>query len=146
MYWFSLNNSEMLKAVTLAFCSIQWYFIRDIRDKFGIPYSPRSPYIGQYSDGSISDFQISGQSFIKRNCHNSRISDDIDIKVGPVTELYKRNKTTSKTFDNDAMSENCDVIANFPIYHQFSNSGCIAYKNYIFFNSNFLSCKNWKQN
>ena len=132
----------MLKAVTLTFCSIQEHFITDIRDKFGIPYSPWSPYIGQYSDGGISDFQISGQSLIKRNCHNSRISDDIDIKLGPVTELYKRNKTISKTFDNDVMSQNCDVIAIFPIYHQFSNSGCIAYKNYIFINNNFLSCKN----
>ena len=34
--WFSLNNSETLKAVTLAFCSIQWHFIRDIRSKFHI--------------------------------------------------------------------------------------------------------------
>ena len=35
------------------------------------------------------------QNFI-RDTRNSRISDDIDIKVGPVTKLDKRNKTTSK--------------------------------------------------
>ena len=45
---------------------------------------------------SISDFQISGQSFIKRNCHNSRTSDYIDMKLGPVTKLVKKNNATSK--------------------------------------------------
>ena len=57
---------------------------------------PRFPDIGQNSDGGISDFQISGQSLIKRNCHSSRISDDTDMKLGPVTKCDKRNKITSK--------------------------------------------------
>ena len=43
-----------------------------------------------------SDFRISGQSLIKENCHNSRTSDDIDMKLGPVTKLDKKNKATSK--------------------------------------------------
>ena len=46
------------KAVTLAFCSIQEHFIRDIHAKFGIPNSPPSPDIRQISDGGISYFQI----------------------------------------------------------------------------------------
>ena len=29
---------------------------------------------------------------MKRNCHNSRTSDDIDMKLGPVTKPDKRNK------------------------------------------------------
>ena len=33
--------------------------------------------------------------------------------------LNKRDKTTSKKFDNDVMSENCDVIVIFSIYGQF---------------------------
>ena len=70
----------------------------------------QSPDIAQNSDFGISDFRISGQSLIKENCHNSRTSDDIDMKFGPVTKLDKRNKITSKNFDNDVMSENCDVI------------------------------------
>ena len=91
---------------------------------------PQSPDIGQNSDRGISDFQISGQSLIKENCHNSRTSDDIDMKLGPVTKLDKRNKTTSKKFDDDVMSENCDVIVIFPIYGQFGaiwklDSGCL---------------------
>ena len=48
--------------------------------------------IGQNPDGGISDFRISGQSFIKENCHNSRTSDDIDMKLGPVTKLDKKIK------------------------------------------------------
>ena len=38
----------------------------------------------------------SGESLIKRNWHNFRTSDDIDMKLGPVTKLDKRNNTTSK--------------------------------------------------
>ena len=48
------------------------------------------------SDEGISDFWISGQSLIKGNCHNSRTSNDIDMKLGPVTKIDKINKTTSK--------------------------------------------------
>ena len=51
---------------------------------------------GQNSDEGISDFQIYGQSLIKRYCHNSRTSDDIDMKFERVTKLDKRNKITSK--------------------------------------------------
>ena len=49
------------------------------------------------------------------------------------------------------MSENCDVIVIFPIYGQFGafwkpDSGRIAFKTYVFINSNLLSYKNRKQN
>ena len=88
-----LNNSEMAKeAVTLTFLQ----FIRDICAKFGILNSSQSPDIGQNSREGISNFRISGQSLIKENCHNSRTSDDIDMKLGPVTKLDKKNKTPSK--------------------------------------------------
>ena len=75
--------------------------MRDIRAKFDIRNSPQSSDIGQNSDEGISDFRISGQSLIKRNCHNSRNIDDIDMKLGLVTKLEKRNKTMSKKFDDD---------------------------------------------
>ena len=94
-------------------------FLRDIRAKCGIPNSPQSTDIGQSSDGSISDFRISGQSLTKENCHNSRARDDIGIKLRLVTKLDKRNKTTSKKIDDDIMSGNCDVIVIFPVYGQF---------------------------
>ena len=112
---------------------------------------PQSPDIRQKSDRGIFDFRISGQSLIKENCHNSRTSDDIDMKLGPATKLDKRNKTTSKKVDVDVMSENCDVIVIFRIFGQFGavrrpDSGHRVCKSYVFSNSNLLSYKNWKQN
>ena len=112
-----------MKAVTLAFCSIQWHFIKDICAKCGIPNFPQSPDIGQNPDGGISDFRISGQSVITEICHNSRTSDDFDMKLGPVTKLDKKNNTTSKTFGDDAMSENCDVIPIFQFMANLEQSG-----------------------
>ena len=115
----SQNNSKTVKAVTLAFCSIQQHSIRNIRARFGIRNLSQSPDIWKNSDGGISNFQISGQSIIKENCHNSRPSDDIHKKLGPVNKLDKRNKTTPKKLDDAVMSENCNVIAVFPIDGQF---------------------------
>ena len=118
-YWFYLNDSDTVKAVTLAFSSVQYHFIRDLCAKFGIPCSPQFPDIGQNSDGGISDFRISGQSLIKENCHNSRTSDDIDMKFGPVIKHDKRKKAKSKRYDDNIISTNCDVIVPFQIYGQF---------------------------
>ena len=118
--WFSFNNLETVKALSLAFCNIQKNFIRSFPSEFGIPNSAQSPDIWQNFRRGISNFRISGLSLIKENCHNSRTSDVIDLKVGPVTKLDKRNKNLlSKELDNDVMSENCDVIFIFPMYGQF---------------------------
>ena len=57
---------------------------------------PQSPDIGQNSDGGISDFQISGQSFTEENCHNSRTSNDIDVKLGPATKPEKKHGNIKK--------------------------------------------------
>ena len=59
------------------------------------------------------------------------------MKLRPVTKLDKRNKTTSKKFDVDVMSENCDVIVIFRIFGQFGgiwrpDSGHRVCKRYIF--------------
>ena len=90
--WFSLDNSETVKAVTLAFCRIQWHFIREVLVKFGILHSPQSPDIGQNSDELFSDFR-------------TRASDNIDMKLGSITKLDKRKETKSKKFDEDFISE-----------------------------------------
>ena len=45
------------------------------------------------------------------------------MKLGPVTKLDKRNKTMSKDFGNDAMSENCDVILFFRFMANLEHSG-----------------------
>ena len=79
----------------------------------------QSPDIGENAGEGVFDFQISGQSLTKQNCPNSRTSDDIDMKLGPVTILDKKNKAMSKKFDNGIILENCDVTVIFPIYSQF---------------------------
>ena len=70
------------------------------------------------------------------------------MRLGPATEIDKRNKTTSKKFDDNVMSANCDVIVIiFPIYGQFGaiwklDSKCTVCITYIFINSKLLSYKN----
>ena len=67
---------------------------------------------------------------MKENCYISWTSDDIDMKLGPVTKLGKKNKTLPKDFNDDLMSEKCDV---------FVISGRIVCKTYISININLLS-------
>ena len=93
----------------------------------------------------ISDFRISGQPPIIVNCHNSRTRNDIDIKLGRVTKLDKKNKRWRWRYLG-----NFDVILVFLIYDQFGaiwkpHSDCIVYKTYILINSNLFFCKNWKK-
>ena len=69
------------------------------------------------------------------------------MRLGPVTKCDKRNKTTSKKFDDDVMSGSCDVIVIFRIFGQFGavwrpDSGYRVFKSYVFSNSNFFSYKN----
>ena len=61
-FWFSLNNSEALKAVTLKAVTFYWRHLC----KFGITNLPQSPNIGENSDGAISGLWISNQSVIKK--------------------------------------------------------------------------------
>ena len=73
------------------------------------------------------------------------------MKLGQVTKLDESKKSTTKKFDDDVMSANCETIVIFPIHGQFGairelDSERIVYKNYIFINSNILCYKNWKQN
>ena len=69
-----------------------------------------------------------------------------NLKLGPVTKLDKKNKTTSKKFDVDVMSESCDVIVVFRIFGQFGafrrpDSGHRVCKSYVFSNSSFCLTK-----
>ena len=146
---FSLNNSETVDTVTLAFCAA----FSNVSVETFVPYlvsltCSNLQILGKTETG-ISDFLISGQSLIKENSHNSRTSDDIDMKLEPVTKLDKRNKTTSKKFDDDIKSAKCDVIIIFLIYGQFGaiwklDSGCIVCKTYIFIKNNLCLTKTEK--
>ena len=81
-------------------------------------------------------------TLIEKKKKASRISNDIDRKLGPVTKINKKNMTTSKKNDYDLMSTNCDVIVIFPIYGQYGairkrDSGRMAVKTYIFIKVTF---------
>ena len=41
------------------------------------------------------------------------------MKFGPVIQYDKKKKKTSEKFNDDVMSESCDLIVIFPIYGQF---------------------------
>ena len=69
------------------------------------------------------------------------------MKHGPVTELDKRDKTTSKKIGDDVTSKYCNAVA---IFFQFTTnleqSGSCIYSLWLSINDNLLSYKNWKQN
>ena len=79
---------------------------------------PQSSDIGQNSHGVISDFRDSGQSLVKENCHNSRTSDDIDMNLGPITKLDKRNTTTSKKL---VMTSCQKIVTSLPFFYVTAN-------------------------
>ena len=95
-YWSSHNNSETFSNISL--------------ERF-VPNSPQSPYIrqSQTREWGISDFRIFGQYLIKEDCHNSRTSNDICVKLQSLTECDKRNTTTSKKLDDNVISANYEV-------------------------------------
>ena len=97
--WFSLNDSETVKAVTLpigdfvAFSNISLEsYVTNLVSLSLISLQ----ILGKTHAGGISDFQIYGQPLVKLNCQSSRASGDIDMKLGPVTKHGKSSKTTSK--------------------------------------------------
>ena len=113
--------------------------------KFGIPNALQCPDIGQNLDGDISDFQISGRIPYKKNV----ITPEpvmIDIKLGPVTKLAKRNKIMSDKFDDNVLSRNYDVIVIFLIYGLFGairnpDAAGMVYDFYIFLITAFYFTK-----
>ena len=79
---------------------------------------------------------------MKKNCHNFKTGDDIDMKLGLITKIDKR-----KLRHVGKLCSHCQFL----IYGLFGavwkpDSGRIICKTYIFINSNLLSYKNWKQN
>ena len=69
------------------------------------------------------DFRISGESLITRDYHNSRSSDDIDMKLGSVTKFHKRKETKSKKFDDNFMSEIVKSLSFFQFTANLEQSG-----------------------
>ena len=79
---------------------------------------PQSPDIEQNSDRGIFNFWISGQSLTKVNCHNSRTSDDIEMKLVPVAKLEKTNKQRQK---NLTMTSCQQIFMSLPFFQFMAN-------------------------
>ena len=145
--WFSLKNSKTVKTVTLEFAAFSNILSETLVPNLVSIARPSLQILGKTQKGIISDFRMFGQSLIKENCHNYRASDDIFMKLGPVTKLDKKSKTTSKKKYVDVMSNNCDVIVIFRIFGQFGamqkpDSGHRVCKSYAFSKRNIFSYKN----
>ena len=63
------------------------------------------------------------------------------MKLGPVTKLDKRNKTTSKKIDDDVCWQMFAICGQFGAIRK-PDSGRIICKTYILIKSNLLSYKN----
>ena len=43
-------------------------------------------------------FPISGQSLTNKNCHNSKTSNDIDLRLGPATKIERKTRQRQTNF------------------------------------------------
>ena len=77
--WFLFNNSKTVKVINLTFCRIKELFVRNIFAKFDIPNLPKFTDISRNPERDISNFCISGQSLLSKNCPNYIIINDIHI-------------------------------------------------------------------
>ena len=95
---------------------------------------PESPDVGQNSNWGISYFRISGKLRINQNSPNSRISNGIDVKRGPVIKLDKRNTATTKKLTDDTISKNIAVIAQLGAIRKMDSKRVVC-KTYIYLHS-----------
>ena len=122
-------------------------FIGEVCARFGILNLAQSSDIGQNTDGGISDFRIPGQTLIKVNCHNSRTTDDIEMKLERVKRNKRNRNNVQKIWRSCCVKKlwrHCYSFNLWPILSS-PEAGYIACVTYIFFNSNLLSYRNWKQ-
>ena len=131
-----LYYSKTIKVVTLAFCSNQELYIKNIRAKLGIPNSTQTPDTDQNSDQSFFYFWFSGQLFIV-------LTVKTHTKLGPVnnrTKVNQRNTSSSTNLGDKVMLTNCNVIVFFFNLGQICRhlESIMVYKTYIFSNSNLL--------
>ena len=83
--WFSLNNSETVKALNLAFCS----------SNFSLEtFKPLTSPGLQILDTTHTEFLI--KFIINKNCDNSSTSNDIDMKLEPVN-LTRKTRQRQKS-------------------------------------------------
>ena len=140
---FSFNNLERKKTVTLAFSTkVSNFWLETLVLNFAFAKLPQSPYTRPNSDEVTSNFRLSG--------HNSKTSKEIDVKLGPVTKLDKRNMETSK---NLSMTSCQQIVTSFLSFKFIANLGKFgsqipdAWSAILTFSLivTFYLTRNWKQ-
>ena len=86
----------MVKAVTLALAAFSNFSLETLVPNLVSLICPSPQILRRNSDGGISDFRISGKSLINKNCHNSRTSDDFDMKLGLVIKTRETRQRQQK--------------------------------------------------
>ena len=86
------------------------------------PTCPNLQILGKSQTGVFPNSRFLVKSLIKVNCHNSRTSDDIDMKLGTVTKLYKK-KTTRKKHEDDVISKIVTSMLFFQFMANLEQSG-----------------------
>ena len=66
---------------------------------------------------SISGFPV--KSFINKNCPNSKTSNNIDMKLGPVTKLVKKIQQRQKSLTMTSCWQMMTSLSLFQVYGQF---------------------------
>ena len=113
--WFYLNNSETVKAIGVFQHLVTFHQRHSCQIRY--PQLAQVPRYWAKLRRRNSDFWIFGQSLIKENYHNSRTSDDIDMKHGPLTKIGK-NKRTSKKM----MMTSCQqMVTSLPFFQFIAN-------------------------
>ena len=89
---------------------------------------------------------------LHKNCINSRSSNDIGMRLGPVTKFDEKNTIASKK-NYDSVSANYEATLIFSICGQFeviwkADSGRMPYNSWIFSDKILIYIYNinWKQN
>ena len=77
----SFINSEAVKVVMLVFCSIHQFLLETFLPILVSLNRPSLQILVKTQTVCMSNFWTSGQSFINKNCHHSRASHDIDMKL-----------------------------------------------------------------
>ena len=72
------------------------------------------------SDEAFSILGFLVKSPLNKNCHSSATSNDINMKLRPLSQIEKRNTVISKKFDDEVISVKYDVIFIFPMYGAFA--------------------------
>lgn len=80
--------------------------------------SPVSRYPN--SDGVFLIFGVLIKSSLNKNCHRWVTSNDIKMKLRPLSQIEKKNTMISNKFDDEVMSVKYDVIITFPMNGRFA--------------------------